>query len=241
SLSLIPRMPYPEQVLRFYCQRPTPFLKRWDELNKTRRVTGIVGNDAHQNVRVRGGYSPNGTVRLLDTGHRGKVARELRLNIFSRLLLRLCCGPLEPGRQLFRINLDPYVRSVRFVNTHLLAQELTEPALLDALRHGRTFVGFDLLADSSGFTYLAQGKTRRAVMGESIPFEPGLTLKAVAPVACRISILRDGVPVVRHDGGACVWTVDRPGNYRVEAELEILGEWTPWIYANPITVTPGSG
>ncbi len=25
-----------------------------------------------------------------------------------------------------------------------------------------------------------------------------------------------------------------PGRYRLEAELKILGEWTPWVYTNPI-------
>ncbi len=229
---------HPEQVLRFYSRRPTAFLKRWDELNQTRRVTGIAGNDPHQNVGVRGVCSPQGTLLLLDTGHREKVVKELRLNGFSRLLLRACCGPLEPGRQLFRMDLDPYERSARFVMTHLLAKELSEPALLDALRVGRAFVGFDLLADSSGFVCLAQGKGRQAVMGESIALEPGLTLRAAAPAPCRLSVLRDGEPVFRSEGAACAWPVDRPGSYRVEAELKIVGEWTPWIYANPITVTP---
>jgi hypothetical protein len=229
---------YPEQVLWSYFQRPTANLKKWDELNRTRRVTGIAGNDAHQNVGVRGVYGGNGMLCLLDTGHRDKVFKALPLNSVTRFLLRAVCGPLEPGRQLFRIDLDPYERTARFVNTHLLARELTEPALLEALRHGRAYVGFDLLADSRGFVWLARGKQQRAVMGETIPLEPGLVLAAASPVACRFSILRDGELVARRTGTLCVWPVARPGNYRVEAELDILGEWTPWVYANPITVVP---
>jgi len=229
---------YPEQVLRFYCRRPTPFLQRWDELNRARRVTGIAGNDAHQNVGVLGFYTAEGRLRLTDTGHPDKTFRTIHPHLLGRLLLSACCGPLTPGRLLFRIDLDPYARTARFVGTHLLASELSEPALLDALRCGRAFVGFDLLADSRGFVCLAQGSKRQAVMGESIPLEPGLTLKAAAPCACRLTLLRDGHPVVQRESGELAWGIDRPGNYRVEAELKILDEWVPWIYANPITVTP---
>ena len=32
------------------------------------------------------------------------------------------------------------------------------------------------------------------------------------------------------------WQPKGPGKYRVEAELDILGVWTPWVYTNPIEV-----
>lgn len=46
---------------------------------------------------------------------------------------------------------DPYESSARFVNTHVLARGLEEPAILDSLRAGRVFIGFDMIADSSSF------------------------------------------------------------------------------------------
>lgn len=46
--------------------------------------------------------------------------------------------------------LDPYWRSLGFVSTHVLATELTEEAILDGLRQGRTYVTFDGAKDLDG-------------------------------------------------------------------------------------------
>ena len=45
------------------------------------------------------------------------------------------------------VKLDPYERSLGFVTTHILATELTEAAILEALREGRTYVQFEILGD----------------------------------------------------------------------------------------------
>jgi len=42
--------PYPDHVYRLAFRRPTEFLQRWDDLNRTRHITGIAANDCHQNV-----------------------------------------------------------------------------------------------------------------------------------------------------------------------------------------------
>ncbi len=231
---------YPEQVFHLMFDRPTAFLRKWDELNVSRRITGIAANDAHQNVGVLGFYTGGDTLRLTDTGHPGETSKEFKLNFFTRLLVRALWGPLTPDKQLFRVDLDSYERSAHFVNTHILARECTEPALLDALRQGRVFVAFNMLADAKGFVYLAQGREKRVVMGESIPFEPDLTLRIASPHACRFTILRQGTQVAQLTGNTFDWKVPEPGKYRVEAELDILGQWTPWVYTNPIEVTAGS-
>jgi hypothetical protein len=140
---------YPDQVLDRILERPTENLRRWDELNRQRHLTGIAGNDCHQNTGVRIFYTSSDHLRIEDTSP--KVLREIKLNACTRWLARLCFGPLEPGRKLWQVQLDPYERMVRFVGTHLLARELTEPAILDALMAGRAFVAFDALADSTGF------------------------------------------------------------------------------------------
>ena len=228
---------YPDLTLRLMFSRPLKNLARWDELNRTRHITGIAGSDAHQNVGARGVYTADGTLRILDTGHLNQVLTEIKLNGLTRLLLRLLCGPLVPDRQVFRIDLDPYEQSVRFVNTHLLASECTEPALLDALRQGRAFVAFDMIADARGFVSCAEGSGKKAVMGESIPFAPGLRLRMASPHACRFTILRYEAQVAQGTGNTFDWTVPGSGKYRVEAELDLLGKWTPWIYTNAIAVT----
>jgi hypothetical protein len=135
---------------------------------------------------------------------------------------------------LFHVQLDPYERIARFVNTHVLAQELSEPAILDALRAGRVFVGFDMIADSSSFRWFAAAGTNQTVMGETAPFSKETRLHALSPLRCRFTVLKDGSVVYRQEGRAVEWAPPGPAKYRVEAELKVLDKWVPWVYANPI-------
>jgi len=227
---------YPDQSMRLIFDRPKEFLARWDDLNKTRHITGIGANDSHQNVGIRGFYTAKDTLVLRGTGEKTEIIGEYKLNFFTRLALRMCFGPLEPDRQILRFELDPYERSCRYVNTHVLAKACTEKDIVESLRAGRAFVAFNMLADATGFVCFVQGQTGKAVMGESIALEPGLKLQAAAPNHCRFTVVKDGENVTQSEGTELVFAVTQPGKYRVEAELNILSEWTPWIYANPIEV-----
>ena len=229
---------YPEESLRLIFDPPKGQLARWDDLNKTRHNTGISANDSHQNVGVRGFYTANDTLVLKGTGDKTKIIGEYKLNFFTRLALRAFFGPLEPDRQILRVELDPYARSCHYVNTHVLAKACTEKDIVESLRAGRAFVAFTMLADARGFTCFMQGSEKKAVMGESIALEPGLKLRAAAPNRCRFTVVKDGANVTQSEGAELVFDVTTPGKYRVEVELNILGEWTPWIYANPIEVLP---
>ena len=223
---------YPDHLYQRMFRRPVEFLQRWDELNRTRHITGIAANDCHQNVGVRAIYTAADTIRIEDTSPR--MLKEYKLNWFTRPIARLLFGPLVPDRRLFHVQLDPYERSARFVNTHLLAHELTEPAVLDALRAGRVLIGFDMVADSSSFRWRARGEAGTAVMGESLAFSKETHLQAMSPLPCRFRIMKDGNQVHQAEGRAVDWAPPGPGKYRVEAELKVLGEWVPWVYANPI-------
>ena len=223
---------YPDHVVRLAFQRPTEFLERWDELNRTRHLTGIAGNDCHQNVGVRGIYTEADTIRVEDTSP--KTLKEFKLNWFTRTIARFLFGPLEPNRKLFHIQLDPYERSARFVNTHVLARGLEEPAILDSLRAGRVFIGFDMIADSSSFRWYANDPSGLVVMGETFAFSNETRLHAQSPLPCRFTIVKDGSVVHQAEGRAVNWMPSGPGKYRVEAELKVRDEWVPWVYANPI-------
>lgn len=229
---------HPEHLYYSVFRRPTEFLCRWDQLNLERNITGIAGNDCHQNVGFRGFYTERGTLRIEDTSP--ETLKEIRLNWLTRPLVRLAFGPLTPGRKLFHVQLDPYERSARFVNTHILAQELTETSLMDALRTGRVFVGFDLIADSSGFRWYASRGEERAVMGEEQVYAAETRLHALSPLPCRFTVVRNGEVVHRHEGRTLEWAPESPGKYRVEAELKVRGEWVPWVYANPIRLVPSA-
>jgi hypothetical protein len=229
---LVNQRAFPEQVFRRILRRPTPFLEHWDALNRTRHLTGIAGNDCHQNSGVRAVVTATNTIWFEDTSPRKLM--ELKLRWWTRPLARLAFGPLEPNRELFRFQPDPYERMARFVNTHVLVRDLTEPKLLDSLRSGRVYVGFDLIADSAGFRWLAEGRNGKAVMGETARFSADSRLRALSPEPCRFTVVKDGSPVYQSEGRVLDWAPPGSGKYRVEAELTVLGEWVPWVYANPI-------
>lgn len=229
---LLSHSKYPEHVFRTLFHRPTDLLQHWDELNRKRHITGIAGNDAHQNVGLRAFYSGSDTIRLEDTS--AKLLKQFKLNWVTRVIAKLCFGPLQPNRKLFQLQLDPYERSARFVNTHVLAEYLSLPSVLDALKAGRVFVGFDMIADSSGFSWMASAGTNQIIMGETGGFSGDVRLRAASPLPCRLTILKDGAVCARQEGRSLDFTPPGPGKYRVEAELRILGDWVPWVYANPI-------
>jgi hypothetical protein len=116
----------------------------------------------------------------------------------------------------------------------VLARDLTEASILDSLKTGRAFIGFDLLADSTGFVWLAHQPKDQAVMGEARPYSTELRLRAVSPHYCQFTVVKDGERVSQQQGRSLEYTPSGPGVYRVEAELSIRGEWVPWVYANPI-------
>ena len=183
-------------------------------------------------------YTAQGTLLLEDT--RPDTIGEYELNWWKRLGLRVLFGPLEPGRELFRFELDPYERMVRFVSTHILAPELSRETILESLREGRAFVGFDVLADSTGLVFLAESSGGHAVMGERLPLGPDVHLRAASPVPCRFTVVHDGTVTHQAEGRELDWPVTQPGKYRIEAEVDIQDAWIPWVYTNPIEILSGT-
>jgi hypothetical protein len=106
--------------------------------------------------------------------------------------------------------------------------------LIEALRVGRVFIGFNVIADSRGFRWFSSSAGSRAVMGESQSLSPDTRLHALSPLPCRFTVLRDGEVVHQQEGRSLEWKPTVPGKYRVEAELSVRGNWVPWVYANPI-------
>lgn len=229
---------YPDHVLRLIFDRQTAILANWDRLNRERDIVGIAANDCHQNNGFTGHYTAQGTLLLEDTSP--DTIGEYELNWWKRLGLRVLFGPLEPGRELFRFELDPYERMVRFVSTHILAPDLSRETILESLREGRAFVAFDVLADSTGFVFLAESSGGQAVMGERLPLGPDVHLRAASPVPCRFTVVHDGTVAHQAEGRELDWPVTQPGKYRIEAEVDIQDAWIPWVYTNPIEILSGT-
>jgi len=138
----------------------------------------------------------------------------------------------------------PYDFHFHALNTHLLLDaplgddsRADGERVLESLRRGRGWVGFDLLAPTRGFRFTAQGREAEAVMGDEIPLAGGLTLQVKLPTAAEISLWRNGQKVQAWKRAeACAYTVTEAGVYRVEVHRNYLGARRGWIYSNPIYV-----
>ena len=152
------------------------------------------------------------------------------------------------GKKLLGIQLDPYAVSFRLVRLHVLLEEnkpLDETSLIEAIRAGHCFIGFDFLGDSSGFVFEAEsfdynfvGKMSlgRKTQGDEISWGHGTELRVRSPLPGRIVIFKDGSVLVDESGVTSkdLELVDR-GVYRTEIYLPQLGN-LPWIISNPIYV-----
>jgi hypothetical protein len=150
----------------------------------------------------------------------------------------------DEGNRHLGFKLDPYEMVFRLVRMHVLLEEgteLTRETLIDALRRGHAFAGFDVLGDTSGFSFSADNGSERRIMGDEIALVGGVKLTAAAPGNARFVLLRNGEEAAAIQGTAeAVFTADRPGTYRVEVYRDELGEpfdrRAPWIMSNPIYI-----
>jgi hypothetical protein len=148
-------------------------------------------------------------------------------------------GPLH--RQIF-----PYAFHFQTVNTHLLVEQPLSGDLandrqmiVDALRKGHAFVGYDLPAPTRGFRFTAHGKENTAIMGDDLRVGNGITLQIRLPVKAECRLLCNGEPVrTWANSEFCTYIAAKPGTYRVECFQEYMGQRRGWIFSNPIYVRP---
>ena len=139
------------------------------------------------------------------------------------------------------VQFDPYEIAFRNLSTHILATELTEPAIRRSLQEGRAYVAHDWLCDPQGFYFSAVSNLGVFNMGDSIPLERSTRLQVRLPVAAKVRFIHEG-KVVHESGGTEVeYRVKEPGAYRIEVTLHADGEDRPWIYSNAIYVVPALG
>jgi len=134
---------------------------------------------------------------------------------------------------------------------------VTRESVIEALRKGHAFAGFDVLGDTSGFSFWAEGLgvqeqppanaggtdsegAARRIMGDEIGLAAGVRLHVAAPLPARFVLFRNG-SIVQEFPGSSEFTIniDKTGTYRVEAYLDQLGspfDRAPWIVSNPIYV-----
>jgi hypothetical protein len=108
-------------------------------------------------------------------------------------------------------------------------------AVLDALRHGHSYVGIDGLADAGGFSFVAEAPGHRWTMGDTVAPVAALRLKAGGrvPAGSRVVLVRDGTLMTETQGALDV-AVPGAGVYRTEVHVD--GALVPWILSNPIYI-----
>jgi hypothetical protein len=116
------------------------------------------------------------------------------------------------------------------------SKSLTQETLLDALKQGHCYIGFDVLGDTKGFSFSAGGK----IQGDEVKLTDGLSLNVTVPEDSHIVLLKDGQKVSEGESTKqLAFAPKEPGAYRVEVFLDSLGEpfdRLPWILSNPIYV-----
>ncbi len=145
-------------------------------------------------------------------------------------------GPLK--RMLF-----PYEYHFRCVNTHILTQgplggEFAEDRakIYEALRAGRTWVGYDLPHTTRGFRFVARSGSAQATVGEELKRLGAITIEIDLPAAGAIRLLRDGKVLARAHGHQLRHTSAEPGIYRVEVYRRFRGRRVGWIFSSPIYI-----
>jgi hypothetical protein len=147
------------------------------------------------------------------------------------------------GNTLLGIKLDPYETSFRLVRTHVLIkhdQALNAESLMEAIRAGHSFVGFDVLGDTTGFVFEAETPSGLRIQGDEILLNGEIRMRVRTPVPGRIVIFRDGAVFQEECGiSSKDIVVTERGIYRVEVylpQLGSIGAEKPWIISNPIYV-----
>jgi len=135
----------------------------------------------------------------------------------------------------------PYEHLFRCVNTHLLTREpLTgdiaeDKALIyEALRAGRTWVGYDLPHSTRGFRCLVQSGSAGAVPGEEIRRLGAINITIKLPAPGEIHLRRDGEVIRKVTGQGLKYTSAEAGIYRVEVYRRYRGRKVGWIFTSPI-------
>lgn len=143
----------------------------------------------------------------------------------------------DAGNKGLNLKLDRYQTIFRLARQHVLLEKedpLTRESLIAAIKNGRSFVGFDVFADTTGFRVEAVDLFEEGVS----PNHSGFRIQS--PIPARIVVLRNGQKLIE-DSNTTLVEVDlsRWDVCRVEVYLDQLGppfDKMPWIISNPIYV-----
>ena len=148
------------------------------------------------------------------------------------------------ANKLINIKLDPYSTIFRMARMHVLIEkdkEFNSETLIEAIRTGRYFVGFDVLGDTSGFSFRAIGSAfmhPEFSMGAQAAWLS--EIEVVLPGPASVVLMKDGQRFKEASAVSKLKTEQLHGGvFRVEVYRDDLGppfDKMPWIISNPIYV-----
>ena len=149
----------------------------------------------------------------------------------------------DAGNKLINFKFDRYETIFRLVRAHVLLEkekQLTTENLIEAIKNGHLFIGFDVLSNTDGFSFTAENGTDSRIMGDEIALGESVNFKAFAPLKSRFVLFKNGEKIYEtKDATEMNFQTKEKGVYRVEVYLDGLGadsEKMPWIISNPIYV-----
>lgn len=228
---------YPDEFLAFQCDYPKLYLEKWDNETKQRRLTGVAANDCHHNQILIVKMVDENAVLLGNNVDSDSQMQKISASV--RPGIKEMTKGHKPGDILVKLDVDPYLRSFRNSSTHVLAAKLNEDIIRSALKAGHAFVGHDWMGDTTGFQFCAIDGHQNplGMQGDEVKKIDGLKLTAKFSLPSYVRLLCHGKEIERAEGKSeCEFGVREPGAYRVEAWLNLDGEYRPWILSNPIYV-----
>lgn len=238
-------------------------ITKWDELNRLRATSGVIGTDVHENVTLDP-YCLMPELQRTCT----RLARH-----FPNFIDYLTKGgpiPMGDGERL-----DSYVRMFRWFSNHLRGSIQAPRDVKTAIKSGNNFVTFDILGMPEDFDFIATADgTHFTEMGQTMAYSPGTQLHITLPKLSTTDVRGDtwtqdelakaeirGVLLQVDDNTTQTvaelkagtetldYTVTTPGAYRLEVYIrphhltKVLGgqpqyarEEYLWIWSNPIYI-----
>lgn len=158
--------PHPDLVLvAALPMMPMEGFAKWEEVQRGRPITGLLGSDAHRNVSVDPVCS--GIWQTLC---------ELLATLYPSTLTLLISGGaivLNDGDRI-----DSYQRIARWVENRVFVTEMTFDQLGEALRAGRGYGLFSVFGDPEGFAFEGYAGSTYVAMGDTVHGEVTLRLQA---------------------------------------------------------------
>ncbi|HUH66793.1 MAG TPA: CehA/McbA family metallohydrolase [Syntrophales bacterium] len=142
-----------------------------------------------------------------------------------------------------KFSVFPFAKAFKFMRTHVIMKKpftrdsaMDIDLVLEALKQGKAYLAGEYYHKAQGFSFVLGEGGRRATIGDDFILEREAWLTVNVPATARIRLIKDGNIIAEKSDRELTNSVKKPGVYRVEVHLRILGRWLPWIFSNPIYV-----